>query len=60
MPRHAARPASFVAASNVIMITGMGDHDQPKWPISISGIRKWPAHRTLGNCALVTESAAHH
>jgi len=40
MPRHAARQTSSVAASNVIMITGMGDHNQPEWLITINGIRR--------------------
>jgi hypothetical protein len=39
MPRHAARQTSSVTAGNVITITGTGDHDQPDWLITFTGMR---------------------
>jgi len=46
-------PASYSStrASSVITITGLGDHDQPEWLITMTGIRTVgvvPIAKTLG------------
>ncbi len=40
---NAARQHSSAQVSSVITITGLGDHDQPDWLITMTGIRKEPA-----------------
>jgi hypothetical protein len=37
---------SSTQVSSVITITGLGDHDQPDWLITMTGIRTLPPPRT--------------
>ncbi len=39
MPPHVARQALLGQVRSVITITGLGDHDQPDWLITMTGIR---------------------